>query len=105
MGFLHFLAHEGHDHAIAATTVPWWQDQTNVTVVVAAALVGMLLVLRARQANFGLTLILTMAFLLVVGVTCYSVAPILSIVSLSAGMVLALGSTLLQLGYKKNSKK
>lgn len=103
---LHFFAHEGHDHSIPATMVPWWQDQLNVSVVLIVAFVFMLMVAHyVFKASFSLKLVLSMTYLLVVGVGCYTIAPILSIVSLSLGMFLALASTILQLAHKNNPGK
>lgn len=106
MGFLHFFAHEGHDHTIPANMVPWWQDELSVSMVIVVAFVLLLLFLHyVFKAKFALTLVVAMAFLLVVGVGCYTVAPILSIVSLSLGMFLALASTMLQLAHKNSPGK
>jgi|GEM_PF-5983916 len=106
MEFLQIFGHEGHDHSIPATMVPWWQDQLSVSVVIVVAFVLMLGVAHyVFKASFPLTLVLAMAFLLVVGVGCYAVAPILSIVSLSVGIFLALGSTMLQLAHKNSPGK
>lgn len=102
MGFLQFFSHEGHDHTIPTGMAPWWQDQLSASLVLVIAFVGMLLVAHyVFKAGFPIKLVLSMAFLLIMGVTCYTVAPILSIVSLSVGMFLALSTTMLQLAHKK----
>ena len=106
MGLLHFISHAGHDHTIPEAMVPWWQDELNVSVVLIIVFVCMLLLAHyVFKASFALKLVLSMAFLLVVGVACYTVAPLLSIVSLSVGMFLALGTTMLQLAHKNSPGK
>jgi hypothetical protein len=101
-----FFAHEGHDHGVVAVnTIPWWQDELTVSV---ALLVGFAVLLFAAhyifKAKFAIKLTLVMAYLLVVGVACYSVAPILSIAALTVGMALALATTMLTLAHKNSPK-
>lgn len=101
---LHFFAHEGHDHAVTAAALPWWKDELTVSVALIIGFVGMLMVAHyVFKAKFGLKAVLSMAYLLVVGVLYYTVAPILSIAALSAGMFLALVTTMLTLAQHKNS--
>lgn len=101
-----FFAHEGHDHSIPATMVPWWQDQLTVSAVLVVGFVLMLALTHyVFKASFALKLMLVMTYLLVVGVLCYGVAPLLSIISLTVGMALALGSTMLQLAHKNSPGK
>lgn len=101
-----FFAHEGHDHGtIPANTIPWWQDELTVSV---ALLVGFAVLLFIAhyffKAKFPVKLTLSMAYLLVVGVACYSIAPILSIAALTVGMALALTTTILALAHKTTPK-
>ncbi|HVI69022.1 MAG TPA: hypothetical protein VM581_01045 [Magnetospirillaceae bacterium] len=102
MGFIHYFAHEGHSHEIAAGTIPWWQDSWSVSIVLMVGFLSMLIVAQyVFKAKFGLKVVLAMGYLLAVGVLCYAVAPVLSIVSLSTGLAIALITTLLALGTKK----
>ena len=94
-----FLAHAGHSHE---DIVPWWQDATSVTLVALAVFVAILLLAHYLfKAKLAAKLVVVMAYLLSVGVLCYSVAPVLSIAALSVGFGLALTFTLLQLVNKK----
>jgi hypothetical protein len=97
-----FFAHEGHDHGvIAAGTIPWWQDELTVSVALVLGFVIILFVMQyVLKATFAAKLTAAMAYLLVVGVACYSVAPILSIAALTVGMALALTTTMLALAHK-----
>ena len=105
---LHFFAHEGEDHtqvAITATTIPWWKDELTLSV---ALVVGFVLLIGSMyyvfKAKFPLLIMVTMAYMLVVGVACYSIAPVLSIISLAGGMFLALATTMLTLAHKQPHK-
>ncbi len=101
MEFLQNLAHAGHSHEVA-TTLPWWQDSLIVSIILMIGFISMLAVAQfIFKAKFGMKIVLVMGYLLVVGVLCYTVAPVLSIVSLSLGLGIALITTLLQLGNKK----
>lgn len=106
VGARHFLAHAGHDHGeIAVGTVPWWQDELTVSVALVIGFVILLFVMHyIIKAKFPLKLTVAMAYLLVVGVACYSVAPILSIASLTVGMALALATVMLSLAHKTTPK-
>ena len=103
---LHFFAHEGHDHAVAAATIPWWKDELTLSVALA---VGFVLLIGSMhyvfKAKFPLLIVVAMAYLLIVSVFCYSVAPVLSIISIATGMFLALATTMLQLAHKNNPGK
>ena len=105
---LHFFAHNGEDHAqtaITAATIPWWKDELTVSIVLMIGFISVLAVTHyVFKAKFGLKVILAMAYLLVIGVLCYTVAPILSIVSLSVGMFIALTTTMLSLAHKQPHK-
>lgn len=99
---MRFFGHEGHSHGVAAGTVPWWQDGWSVSIVLMVGFLSMLIVAQyIFKAKFGVKVVLAMAYLLAVGVLCYVVAPVLSIVSLSLGLGIALITTLLSLGSKK----
>ncbi len=101
MGFIHHFAHAGHSHEVAAT-IPWWQDSWVVSIVLMLGFVSMLAGAQfIFKAKFGMKMVLAMGYLLAVGVLCYTVAPVLSIVSLTLGLGMALITTLLQLGNKK----
>ena len=101
-----FFAHAGHDHVDLAAMTPWWQDQFTVSALLVIGLAVMVLLAHfAFHANFGVKLTLVMAYLLVIGVACYGVAPLLSIISLTVGMALALGSVMLQLAHKNSPGK
>jgi FtsH-binding integral membrane protein len=106
VGILHFFGHEGHDHGeIAAGTIPWWQDELTVSVaLILGFVVALFLVHYVFKAKFPLKLTVVMAYLLIVGVACYSVAPILSIAALTVGMALALTTTMLALAHKTTPK-
>lgn len=99
---LGWFAHAGHSHEAAATAVPWWQDEPSVSIVLITGFFGILAIAHfVAKAKFGTKLNLAMAYLLVAGVLCYTVAPILSIVALSLGMATALATTMLQLAHIK----
>lgn len=100
------FAHEGHDHGvIAAGTVPWWQDELTVSVALVLGFVVLLFLMHyVFKTKFAAKLTAAMAYLLVVGVACYSVAPILSIAALTVGMALALATTMLTLAHKTTPK-
>jgi hypothetical protein len=100
---LPLFAHTGHEHAVIAAATPWWKDELAVSAVIAVGLVGLLLAAHYFfKATFALKMLLAMAYLLVVGVLCYSFAPILSIIALTTGMALALVTTMLQLAHKNS---
>lgn len=102
MELLQHFAHEGHSHEITAGTIPWWQDSLSVSIVLMIGFLSMLFVTHyVFKAKFGIKVVLAMGYMLVVGVLCYTVAPVLSIVSLSLGLGIALITTLLALGHKK----
>lgn len=97
-----FFGHAGHDHtAVAPGTVPWWQDELTVSIALLLGLFAALTLMHfVFKAKFGLKMVVAMTYLLVVGVLCYTVAPILSITALTAGMIMALTTTMLQLAHK-----
>lgn len=100
-----FIAHVTDTPHLEQMT-PWWQDQLTVSIVLVIgffALVG--LARYAFKASFGATLLIAMAYLLVVGVLCYRVAPVVSIVALAGGMLIALTTTMLQLAHKNSPRK
>lgn len=101
MEFIQHFAHAGHSHDVVAA-IPWWQDSWVVSTVLMIGFVSMLVVAQfVFKAKFGMKMVLAMGYLLVVGVLCYTVAPVLSVVSLSLGLGIALITTLIQLGSKK----
>lgn len=101
MRAIELFAHEGHDHP-EVTTIPWWQDPLSVSAVVIAGFAVLLFVSHyVFKAKFGLKIVLAMGYLLAVGLFCYRVAPVLSIAALGLGLGIALITTLLQLGHKK----
>jgi hypothetical protein len=103
---LHFFAHEGHDHAVTAATIPWWQDELTLSIALA---IGFILLVGSMhyvfKAKFPVLITGAMAYLLVVGVCCYALAPIASIVAIAAGMFLALTITMLSLAHKNGPGK
>ena len=102
MEFIRLLGHEGHSHQATLSTAPWWQDSWEVSLVITLGFLAMLIISHyAFKAKFGVKIVLAMVYLLAVGIFCYTVAPVLSIVSLTLGLAIALISTLLQLGTKK----
>lgn len=101
MGLIHYFAHAGHDHDVIAA-IPWWQDSWSVSIILMIGFISMLVVAQfIFKATFGMKMVLAMGYMLVVGVLGYTIAPVLSIVSLSLGLGIALITTLLQLGNKK----
>ncbi len=103
---LPLFAHQGHDHAITAATIPWWKDELTLSV---ALVLGFVLLIGSMhyvfKAKFPLLIVVAMTYLLIVGVFCYSLAPLLSIISIATGMFLALTTTMLQLSHKNSPGK
>lgn len=106
MGILHFFGHEGHKHGeLPLGTIPWWQDELTVSVaLILGFAITLLLTHYAFKAKFPITFTVMMVYLLIVGIACYSVAPILSIAALTAGITLALTTTMLTLAHKTTPK-
>ena len=61
----------------------------------------MVIAMHLLKARFGLKITLIMVYLLGVGVLGYTIAPAMSVVSLTLGFGLAFIITFLQLGAKK----
>ncbi len=100
------FAHASHDHAVAATA-PWWSDQLIVSVIIVALFAAGLLTAHLLKIRPPVVLIGTLFYLLAVGLICFRVAPVASTAALAVGIMIALVSTLAQLGHKNNphSKK
>lgn len=100
MGIL-FLAHAGHDHAAIGAATPWWADQPTVSIVIVVVFAIGLAAAHLAKVKPATTLFAALLYLLVVGLVCYRVAPVASTAALAVGIIIALASTLAQLGHKK----
>ncbi len=93
------LAHAGEAHSTKAETVSHelsWFIQLPVFVVSVLALGYFIWIITKKQDT---TVLLTSTILLITGFACFSIAPLISILSISLGMTATLFVTLVGLGH------
>lgn len=98
------LAHAGEDHATTAEAVSHelsWFVQLPIFLV-SVLVLGYFIWLITKKKDT--TVLLTSTILLIAGFACFSVAPLISILSISVGMTATLFVTLVGLGQKPKAK-
>lgn len=99
------FAHAGEEHAttIEATAHELsWYVQLSIFLVSVLALSYFIWLITKKQDT---TVLLTSTILLVAGFACFSVAPLISILSISIGMTATLFVTLVGLGKRETKAK
>ncbi|MBP6961969.1 hypothetical protein KBB49_00320 [Candidatus Saccharibacteria bacterium] len=98
------FAHAGEDHSTTAEAVAHqleWFYQIPIFIV-SVFIVGYFIWLITKKQDT--TVLLTSTILLIAGFACFSVAPIISILSISIGIIATLFVTLVGLGQKPKAK-